>query len=65
MEVVAGRKVLKAVAGPYAPKEVVVQNVPKEETDPYGLKYHILNGCLSKSSLDSVVLTWDLNPSFF
>lgn len=54
MEVVAGSKVLKAVAGP---KEVVVQNVLKEEAGPYGLKWHILNGCLSKSSLDSVVLT--------
>lgn len=53
MVVVAGSKVK---AGSYAPKEVVVQNVLKEEAGPYGLKQHILNGCLSKNSLDSVVL---------
>lgn len=53
MEVVAGRKFLKAVTGPYARKKVIVQNVLKEEA----LKWHILNGFLSKSSLDSVVLT--------
>lgn len=38
MEVVAGSKVLKAKAGLYAPKEVVVQNVLKEEAGPYGHK---------------------------